>query len=289
MTINNFIGEVWSARALANLNKALVYGQIGVVNKDYEGEIKGIGSTLHINAVAPITAKAYTKNTAIAAPDTLSDAATSLVITEANYTNWEIDDVDSAQSNANIMDAAMAESSYALADAADQYIAGIMVDNVAVGNTIGTDISPIVPGTSTGTTVYDYLVDMSVTLNEANAPKFGRWVILPPWMIGKIVKDDRFMSVAASGSSDAIRNGYVTRVAGFDVLESNNVPNTEGALYKVLAGCTAATSYAESINEVEAYRPEDSFGDAVKALHFFGAKVVRPSALALLTASKTAD
>ena len=37
MAINNFIPQVWSARLLANLQKNLVYGQAGVVNRDYEG------------------------------------------------------------------------------------------------------------------------------------------------------------------------------------------------------------------------------------------------------------
>jgi len=287
MTINNFLSEIWSARALFNLNKALVYGQLGVVNKDYEGEIKGLGSTVHINAVAPITAKPYTKNVAIATPDTLSDAATSLVIDQASYTNWEIDDIDAAQINANIMDAAMAESSYALADSADQYIAAQMVAGVAEANKIGTTGSPIVPGTTAGTTTYDYLTDISVKLNEASAPKVGRWAILPPWMIGGLVKDDRFSNISASGSNEALRNGIVTRVAGMDILESNNVPNTDGTLYKCVAGCTAATAYAESINDVEAYRPDDSFSSAIKCLHFYGVKIVRPTALALLTTSKT--
>jgi hypothetical protein len=288
MTINNFLNEIWSARALYNLNKALVYGQVGVVNKDYEGEITGLGSTVHINSCAAITAKPYTKNVAIATPDVLSDAATSLVIDQASYVNWEIDDIDAAQINANIMDAAMVESSYSLANSADQYIAAQMVAGVAEANKIGTDEDPIVPGTTAGTTAFDYLVDLATKLNEANAPRAGRWAILPSWMVGGMIKSDKFSSVSNSGSPEALRNGIVTRVAGMDILESNNVPNTEGTLYKCLAGCTAATSYAESINDVEAYRPDDSFSDACKCLHFYGFKVVRPTALALLTVSKTA-
>lgn len=288
MTLNNFIGEVWSARLLANLNKALVYAQIGVCNRDYTGEIKNVGDTVHINGIAPVTAKPYTKNVPIAEPDTLSDAATTLIINQANYTNFEVDDVDKAQGAVTVMDGAMMEAAYALGDVADQYVAGIAEDNVAAGNKLGTDVAPIVPGTTAGTTVYDYLVDLSVVLNESNTPKFGRWVILPPWMVGKLVKDDRFSNISASGSNEALRNGIVTRVAGFDVLESNNVPNTEGELYKCLAGYSGAITFGEQINQVEAYRPEDSFSDAVKALHLFGAKVVRPSALGMITASKTA-
>jgi hypothetical protein len=40
-----------------------------------------------------------------------------------------------------------------------------------------------------------------------------------------------------------------------------------------------ATTLAEQISSVEAYRPQDSFGDAIKGLHLYGSRVVRPEAL----------
>ncbi len=46
-----------------------------------------------------------------------------------------------------------------------------------------------------------------------------------------------------------------------------------------VAGSRIATTYAEQINKVEAYRPESAFSDAIKGLHLYGAKVVRPEAL----------
>jgi hypothetical protein len=38
--------------------------------------------------------------------------------------------------------------------------------------------------------------------------------------------------------------------------------------------------------DLQSYRPEKRFGDAVKGLHVYGGKVVRPSALACLIANK---
>lgn len=40
-----------------------------------------------------------------------------------------------------------------------------------------------------------------------------------------------------------------------------------------------AITFAEQIAKVVAYQPQDSFGEAIKGLHLFGAKVVRPEAL----------
>ena len=55
MAIDNFIATIWSARILENLQKSLVYGQPSVVNRDYEGEIRDLGSTVKINSIGPIT------------------------------------------------------------------------------------------------------------------------------------------------------------------------------------------------------------------------------------------
>lgn len=48
-----------------------------------------------------------------------------------------------------------------------------------------------------------------------------------------------------------------------------------------IAGSSIATSYAEQISKVEAFRPEKRFADALKGLHLYGSKVARPEALAI--------
>jgi N4-gp56 family major capsid protein len=45
------------------------------------------------------------------------------------------------------------------------------------------------------------------------------------------------------------------------------------------AGTKQGLTYAEQINKVEAFRPEKRFADALKGLHLYGAKVVRPECL----------
>ena len=282
MALDNFIPEIWSARLLVNLRKFLVYGQAGVVNRDYEGEIKTMGDTVRINSIGPVTIGDYTKNTNIDDPETLTDAQTTLVIDQAKYFNFQVDDIDRAQQNPKVMDDAMTEAAYGLRDVADQYIAGLYT-GVAAGNSIGDDTTPIVP---TKTDAYEHLVDLGVLLTDAKIPLNGRWVVVPPWFYGLLLKDDRFVDASKSGSTEALRNGQVGRAAGFDVLQSHNVPNTTGTKYKIIAGHPMAISYAEQINSVEAYRPEKRFADAVKGLHLYGSKLVRPEAIAVLTANK---
>lgn len=282
MALNNFIPQIWSAQLLESLKKSLVYGQEGVVNRDYEGEIQAYGDTVKINSIGSITVGDYQKNTDMDDPQVLTDATRTLVIDQAKYFNFQVDDIDRAQQRPKIMQAAMQEAAYALRNAADVYIATKMFSEADPNNFIGSDSSPVVP---TKQTAYELLVDLATILDENNVPEEGRWVIVPPWFYGLMLKDDRFTHETAAGD-DVIRNAVIGRAAGFTVLRSNNVPNVDGSAYKIIAGHRIAFAYAEQINDVEAYRPEKRFADAVKGLHLYGGKVIRPEALAVLVANK---
>lgn len=203
-------------------------------------------------------------------------------ICERFFTQY-VDSIDRAQQNVNVLDEAMRRSAWALRDAADGYLAGIMAAAVQAGNTIGTDIEPIVP---TKDDAYEYLVDLGVLLDEANVPIEGRFVIVPAWYHGLLLKDDRFIKAGTAGSDRRLANGEVGEAAGFTILKSNNVPNASGDAYKVVAGHAMATAYVEQVLDLQTYKPEKRFGDAVKGLHVYGAKVIRPTALAMLIADK---
>lgn len=286
MSVDNFIPQIWSARLLENLHKTLVYGQAGVVNRDYEGEIAQWGDRVHINNIGPISVKDYTKNQDIDGPETLTDDRRTLVIDQQKYFNFQIDDVDMAQTRPKLMDEAMREAAFALGDVADQFLADKYTE-VAAGNEIGSQASP---EALTPEDAYDAMVDMAVKLTESNIPRNGRWIVVPPWFHGLLLKDDRFVSFGTAENRTPLQNGVIGRAAGFDVLESNNVPEYDD-VYVVLAGHPIAWTYAEQIpiNQMEAYRPEKRFADAMKGLHLYGAKVVRPEGLVALYAEQAAS
>jgi hypothetical protein len=68
---------------------------------------------------------------------------------------------------------------------------------------------------------------------------------------------------------------------------SNNAPFVTGDDYAVIAGYPGAITFADQITKVEAYRPQSSFSDALKGLHVYGAKLVRPDGIATCVASIT--
>ncbi len=279
-----FIPTVWAARLLVALNDALVYGQTNVCNRDYEGEIRKAGNTVKIASISDVNIGTYTKDEDIAEPASLTDDDQTLLIDQQKYFNFYVDSVDRAQQNVNVLDEAMRRSAWKLRDTADTYLAGLMETDVPTDNKIGSVAVPKVP---TKADAYEYLVDLGVLLDESNTPIDGRFVIVPAWFHGLLLKDDRFIRTGTRKGDATLANGEVGEAAGFSILKSNNVPNTSGTKYKIIAGHSIATSYVEQVVDLQTYKPEKRFGDAVKGLHVYGAKVVRPTNLACLIASKS--
>ena len=275
----SFIAEVWSAKTLISLQKALVFGQPGVVNRDYEGDIQMQGDTVRIKSLSSPTIASYSKNSTVIAPETLTDAQRALYIVQAKYFAFEVDDIDAAQGTGGDLDVALQSAAYGLRDAADQYVAALYT-GAASANQIGT------VSVTTAALAYTQLRKLSVKLDEANVPQEGRWCVVPPWYYGLLLESDLFLRADAS-STPGLRNGVVGAVLGMDVLKSNNAPFVTGDDYAVIAGHPMAISYAEQIVKVETYRPENAFSDAVKGLHVYGAKLVRPDAIATVVASQT--
>jgi hypothetical protein len=275
-----FIPEIWSAMMLESLKKELVYAGPSVVNRDYEGEIANMGDTVRIRSISRPTIASYTKGSTTITPEQLTDAQRSLLIDQAKYFAFELDDIDAAQSTGGELEAGLVEAVYGLRDVADQYVAGLYT-GAAAANQIGT------VSVTTGALAYTQLRRLKVKLDEANVPQQGRYVVVPPWYHGLLLEEDKFVRVDASGTDQALRNGIVGRALGFDVLMSNNAPLVTGDDYAVIAGYPKAIAFAEQINKVEAYRPESAFGDALKGLHVYGAKLVRPDGIATVVASIT--
>ena len=266
---DNFIPELWSARLLANLDKTFVYPQCA--NRDYEGEVRNLGDTVHIQKFGDIQVADYTKATGVGTPkDPGAGSTVTLVIDQAKYFNFKVEDIEAVQANVNLMEKAMQRAAYAIGDVIDQYIAAFV--NQAGINAGEVAVTP--------QNAYDTLVDLKVKFNKENVPAAGRFVVVPPEFLGMLEKDDRYTK---NYDANVMANGVKGRVAGFDILESNNVPYvSDGAKYTVMAGTDMAIAYAGQIAKIEAYRPEQSFSDACKGLYVYGAKVVEPKALAKL-------
>lgn len=274
MAVDTFIPEVWNAQLFTTLSKRIVLGGPRAVNRNYEGDIANFGDTVHIGTLSDPTISSYTKNSTTITPETLATTDQSLVIDQAKYFAFEVDDVDmrQARSGGELLTRAAERSAVLLAETADTYLGTIMTAGAGTTLTAGT--------ASTADEAYNILRSIKVAHDNANIPTDGRWVAVSPEFYSLLLADARFTDASAFGSNDPIMNGQVGRALGYSVLVSTNLPEGTAATAPavsnyVIAGHSEGTTYAEQINKTEAYRPEDSFSDAIKGLHLYGAKVVR--------------
>ena len=271
MAITNFIPTVWSENLYHALDKE--YIAVRHCNREFEGDIAAMGDSVKIVGVGSVTVSDYSRNTDMESPETLSDSVRTLDIDQAKCFNFQIDDIDRAQATPKLMQEAMHIAASALANTADRHVfslytdAGATVKNEAAGQE----------------NIISSLIDAVQKLYENNVSKSEEIVIeVSPAVAAMILKAKVGL---VSEAHDVLEAGAIGSVCGCRIYVSNNVQTKEedGKIcHKCLVRTTRAIAFAEQLSEIEAYRPELRFADAVKGLHLYGAKVVYPEELVLL-------
>mgnify|MGYP001604303958 CR=1 FL=1 len=298
MALTGFMPTKWSTLLLYNYNRKHVFADL--LNRNYEGDAQ-LGGNVKILSIGRVTAKAYTLNagaggtdasptiTAIERPELLVPAAQFLAIDQRYYFNFTAgDDIEKVQMNVQLMSDAMKEAAYALANQVDTNVNSVLqtgVSGTADGNGNRLEARTISTGAGADD-AFETLIDLVTLLREADVYDEA-WVVVPPWYAGMLLKDQRFSKSDVTNRA----NGRIGTVgdAGFDIdiRVSNNLSGAtsgtiaaKGGVYTILAGVKQAATFADNINKIEAFRPDDGFMDAVKGLHAWGSKVTRPYALA---------
>ena len=285
MSIKNFIPTIWSTKILQHMRDNLVYA--GLVNRDYEGEITRRGSSVEVSMPGEVTIKDMPTRTygdtkairEIDAPEGMEVQKVTLLIDQEKYFNFGVDDVDKVQMNLDLMNSYTESASYGFQSTIEKHVAEIMAKEAKL--VLGSDEQPVA---LTSENIYKELIKMKVGLDKANVPPVGRFVVLPPEAEGLLLEDNKFVYVGTSSSEDSLKNGKVFRACGFDIAISNNVPVSDNK-YKIIATYKGSTTFAQQLLETKAYSPEKGFGDALKGLVVFGAKVVRPNKIVCMTAT----
>jgi len=277
---SSIIPTFWSATLLEDLKKELVFGSL--TNSQYIGQVK-YGQTLKIFSVSDVRITDYSPVTGFGdtwEPDrAYSKEAATLTIDNAKAFQFFIEDLENRAVLVDLMSSIMSETTYALRDTVDRYIAGLFETYATpyALNTTGTTEEAVV--LTSVKDFYELLVDVDTLMNKNNVPRTGRWIVVPPELRALLLKDDRFVANASSGQAYmSLLNGEVGQAAGFTVKMSNNVPSLtvpSGSL-RFYAGTNDALAFAYDVEKIETYRPENRFADAVKGLFVYGGKVIRP-------------
>jgi hypothetical protein len=290
-----FLPKVYSKQVLNFFRKSSVVEAI--TNTDYSGDISGYGDTVRIIKEPVITVYQYERGADVT-KTALTDQEVSLVIDTANAFKFIVDDIETNMSHVNFRDVATSSAAYALRDAFDEGVIATMFAGVAASSPnhiLGSDsATDLAAGTFDGTgnldigfasgehDPIDVLSHMARLLDEQNIPEEGRWFLANPEFYEILVQSSsKLLSVDYNAGQGSIRNGLVSsgKLRGFDMYKTNNIAATSNAAGKCLAGHISSTATAQTITSTEVIRDPDSFGDIVRGLHVYGAKVLRDNAL----------
>jgi len=290
-----FLPKVYSKQVLNFFRKASVAEAI--TNTDYAGEISNFGDSVRIIKEPEITVNNYERGGTVTQTK-LTDQEVTLVVDIANAFKFIVDDIETQMSHVNFRDVATSSAAYALRDAFDAGVIISMFSGVSSSSpdhVMGSDnATDLASGTFDGTgnldigfgsnehDPIDVMAKMARLLDEQNVPEEGRWFLANPEFYEILVQSSsKLLSVDFNAGQGSIRNGLVSsgKLRGFDMYKTNNIAATSNAAGQCVAGHMSAVATAQTITSTEVLRDPDSFGDIVRGLHVYGAKVLRPEAL----------
>jgi hypothetical protein len=119
----NFSPVIYSKKVQLAFRKASTVEDI--TNSDYFGEISNMGDSVKIIKEPEVSVTTYARGTQITAQD-LTDEDFTLVVDQANYYAFKIDDIEAAHSHVNFMQMASDRAAYRLRDQYDQDVLGYL-------------------------------------------------------------------------------------------------------------------------------------------------------------------
>jgi len=119
----NWSPTIFSRKAQKAFRKSSVVQ--GITNTDYTGEIAQYGDSVRIIKEPNITVNALKRGTPVAI-QSLDDADFTMVVDQANYFAFSLDDIEKAHSHVNFMELATDKAGYEMTDAFDAEVMGYM-------------------------------------------------------------------------------------------------------------------------------------------------------------------
>ena len=290
-----FLPSVYSKKVLNFFRKASVAEAI--TNTDYTGEISAFGDSVKIIKEPVISVSDYTRGSDTS-QTMLTDQELTLVVDSAKAFKFIVDDIETNMSHVNFKEVASSSAAYALKDSYDAAVIAKMFAGLSASSPdhiIGSDSATadatmahatnsvdLLGSDGTGVDPLDLMARMARKLDEQNVPEEGRWFLAGPDFYEQLGQSgSKLLSVDFNAGQGSIRNGLVSsgKLRGFDMYKSNNIASTSNAAGKCLGGHISSTATAQTIVSTETLRDPTSFGDIVRGLHVYGAKVLRPEAL----------
>ena len=270
----NFSPVIYSKKVQKAFRKSSVVEDI--TNTDYSGDINSFGDSVKIIKEPDITISTYARGTTLATQD-LTDVDFTMVVDQANYFQFAMDDIEEAHSHVSFMDLATDRAGYKLRDEFDRDVLGYMsgytwsgsawaartaaagtkadaaadADELLAANKLkagafgGTSANsiPVAAGGGTGaiTSPLAILNRIARQMDEANVDTDSRYLVIDPVFAEILMDEDSKLINGDFGGAGELRNGKMPgTLRGFRIYKSNNLPyKGTGAGTSAAAGSTA--------------------------------------------------
>ena len=288
-----FLPSIYSKKVLNFFRKASVVEAI--TNTDYAGEISAYGDSVKIIKEPTITVYDYTRGSDTTSTK-LTDQEITLVVDSAKAFKFIVDDIETNMSHVNFKEVASSSAAYSLKDSYDAAVLSTMFSGVSASgpdHVIGADAAAgsagvgettasVDLGVASEVDPLDLMARMARLLDDQSVPEENRWFVASPDFYEELSQSgSKLLSVDFNAGQGSIRNGLVSsgKLRGFDMYKSNNIPSVSTATGQCLGGHMSSTATANTILSTEVIRDPSSFGDIVRGLHVYGAKVLRDDAM----------
>lgn len=271
----NFIPQLWNAKVLRVNEDNLIAKKI--CRAPYKGEIKNQGDTVYFPGLADPTVSSYSGTINY---ENLQDASLTLKIDQADYFAFKVGDIEAAQQGIDLKGSQADRAGYKIMQKADSYVMGFH----------GEAKSLITQVSVTSANIISTLGLAQQKLAENFVMDEDMWMAIPPWVRLKL---------QLAGIKFQVNNGINgtggvawTNELGFDLYVTNQIVNIGSVAVPeslCMAGSYNSIAFADQITETEMLRLQASFDNAVRGLHVYGAKVVKPNELVKLDLTLAAE
>ena len=273
-TVTNFQQTIWSKSILRSLEK--ITSLRNHCNFQYEKDSHNAKEVKILSVNRP-TIRTYVPGTPLTR-ESATDSSQILQLNQYRYFNFEVEDIVKAQSVPGLMEALTDEAGKGLALEGDLYVAQVVktavdASEVTASEEITLTTSNAMSSVEDGFAVlYGNDCKVSDTFYLEVAPKV-------------FTTYRQQLTELSTNNPEILKKGAVGKINNAFVCIENCLPTSETAYYNILR-TDKAIAFAEQIDKIEKYRPEDAFTDAVKGLYVFGAKVIRPKEIYVMKTKK---
>jgi hypothetical protein len=272
MSVTVFKQKLWSKKIQTDLDT--LTGLRTHSDYEFESEIHG-GDRLVITGTVDPTIKTYVPGVDIDI-ESVDGVGQELVIDQFKYFTQYLDNVDKVQSLPGVFKTVAEQCAKKLHEAGDAYVASIIK---AAADATGSTIKASAAFVPTKANVVEKIEEGLQALYEANvSPTTEFYGEVSPRMYSFLRQS---LTELSTNNPELLKKGAVGRYNNVLVSVENLLPVNGTSRYNIIR-TGKAVAFAGQIDTIKAVEKERGFGDILKGLYVFGAKVVRPEQIYIL-------